>query len=36
MSIINLWLERGGVETPEEVARMIVAAKDVSPIALVG
>lgn len=36
MSIITLWLERGGVETPEEVARMIVAAKDVCPCELVG
>ncbi len=36
LSIINLWLERGGVEAPEEVARMIVAAKDVRPIDLVG
>lgn len=36
MCIINLWLERGGAESPEEVARMIVAAKDVCPSELVG
>ncbi len=34
-TIINLWLERGGEESPEEVARMIVAAKDICPVELV-
>ncbi len=34
-TIINLWLERGGEESPEEVARMIVAAKDICPCDLV-
>ncbi len=36
MCIIALWLARGGEESPEEVARMIVAAKNVSPSQLVG
>ncbi len=35
VTIINLWLERGGKESPEEVARMIVTAKDVYPCQLV-
>lgn len=34
LSIIGLWLERGGTETPEQLARMIAAAKDVSPSSL--
>lgn len=34
LSIIDLWLERGGTETPEQLARMIVAAKDISPSSL--
>lgn len=34
-TIINLWLERGGQESPEEVARMIVAAKEICPVELV-
>lgn len=33
--IIDLWLARGGHETPEQVARMICEAKDVSPASLV-
>ena len=36
LTIIDLWLARGGKETPEDVARMVVAAKDVSPAQLVG
>ena len=31
LAIINLWLERGGTEGPEQVARMVVAAKDICP-----
>ena len=34
LSIVNLWLERGGTESPEQLAHMIVAAKDVCPAAL--
>lgn len=35
LAIINLWLSRGGTESPEQVARMVVAAKDVCPASLV-
>ena len=35
LSIINLWLARGGTEAPEQVARMVSAAKDVCPSDLV-
>ena len=35
LSIISLWLERGGTESPEQVARMVCAAKDVCPTNLV-
>lgn len=34
LTIINLWLERGGTESPEQLARIIVGAKDVSPASL--
>ena len=34
LAIINLWLERGGSESPEQVARMVCAAKDVCPSGL--
>lgn len=34
LSIISLWLERGGSESPEQLAGMIVAAKDISPSSL--
>ncbi|WP_322354464.1 TetR/AcrR family transcriptional regulator [Paratractidigestivibacter sp.] len=36
LSIIDLWLARGGKEAPEVVARMVVDAKDVCPSQLVG
>ena len=36
LAIIRLWLARGGKESPEDVARMVVAAKEVSPSNLVG
>ena len=35
LCIISLWLERGGTESPEQVARMVCAAKDVCPSSLV-
>lgn len=35
LTIIEVWLSRGGAETPEQVARMICAAKDLSPAMLV-
>lgn len=35
LCIIDLWLARGGKESPEKVARMVVAAKDVCPGRLV-
>lgn len=34
LSVINLWLERGGTETPEQVARIVDVAKSVSPTSL--
>lgn len=36
LTIIQLWLARGGEESPEDVAHMVTAAKDVSPQQLVG
>lgn len=35
LTILDLWLTRGGKETPEQVARMICDAKDLSPASLV-